>query len=623
MIKFKSAAAVLITLPVGLTFCTGAYAETANENRDDIVILYTNDVHCGVDMNIGYDGVALYRREMEALHDNVFLVDAGDAIQGMALGTLSKGADVVEIINSVGYSCMTLGNHEFDYTVPELLKRSDELACDYLCCNFFDIRTAEPLFKPYEIFDMGEKQIAFVGVTTPETFSSSTPTYFMDDDGNYIYTFSENGDELYDVVQASVDSARDEGADYVIIVGHLGEAENGTDWLAMDVVEHTNGVDALIDGHSHQETPCLMTKNKDGKEIPITQTGTKLANLGKMTISEDGAVKTELISTVPAPTDDMDIAPGSYVLREDGRYGDAQVNDVIYDVISKFNVRLEEVIGYSDFPLCDSDPQTGERRVRNGETNLGDFICDSLRTKYGTDIAIFNGGGIRAGIDAGEITYGDCMAVLPFQNSICCSVITGQQLLDLLELASMVYPEESGYFLHVSGMEYTIDESVPSSVELDEHLNFLGVNGEYRVRDVKINGQPIDLNKTYTVTSNSYILEDGGDGFIISGKTEPYLDQDDIDLDSFLDYIKNDLGGVVPAQYSDPYGSGRIKIVNGAEKAANTDSDEAPAKSSDTDKSTVKSPATDDRTDDCGAAAAAFELLLAAAAAWSRRKINS
>lgn len=611
-----SIAAALTMLPLGM-FLSSQTALAADNLSEDTVILYTNDVHCGIDTAIGYDGLKLYKREMEATHENVLLVDAGDAIQGGPIGTLSEGADIIEFMNAVGYDAAIPGNHEFDYTIPTLLKRSQELECNYLCCNFFDTRTNESVFMPYELFDTGDSKVAFVGITTPETFLSSTPTYFQDENRNFIYSFSESGDALYEVTQKSIDSARNDGADYVILVGHLGETDNGTNWLAMDVVEHTNGADALIDGHSHQETPMLMTKNKDGKEIPVSQTGTKLNNIGKMTISSDGSISTELIDTVPKPSEDMDISSDSYIERADGTYGDKEINEMIAEKNKELNDILGEVIGTVSFELYDSDPSTGIRKVRYGETNLGDFISDAIKNYAGAEIGLFNGGGIRSNIPAGDITYNDICTVLPYRNKFAASMLTGQQILDILEVGSMVYPSENGSFIQPSGLEYTIDESIPSSVKLDDHLCFIAVDGEYRVKDVKVNGEPLDLDRIYSVASCSYMLIDGGDSSVVSGKVTPYKNFEAADADIITEYIKNYLNGVIPESYKDPSGSGRIKIINSKTDKKEESQNESTQNSA---SQPVKSPNTGRNTPI--AASCALVLMFGVSAAAARKKIK-
>ena len=548
-----------------------AGAEEAGRS-DDIVILYTNDVHCGIDTNIGYDGLALYKREMQEKYKNVLLVDAGDAIQGMPIGTLSNGKYITQLMNAVGYDAAVPGNHEFDYTVAELMVRADELNCGYICANLYSNETNDLLFEPYKLIEAGDKTVAFVGATTPETLSSSTPVYFQNDSGEFIYTFGEKGD-LYKRLQDAVDGAKSEGADYVILLAHVGENWITEGWSAPEIAGNLTGIDAIIDGHSHEVTPSLKAKTKDGKDIVITQTGTKLENIGKMTITPDGKITTELINSVPTPGDDSAIPEDTW-LEPDGREGrfvDEAVNRLMLRIESEFSTILDREIGVSEYELTDKDPKTGLRRVRNGETNLGDLCADAYKYVLETDVSIVNGGGIRASMNAGKITYKDAMTVFPFANIALTAEVTGQQILDMLETGAKDYPGESGSFIHAAGIEYTIDESIESGVKLSDEGEFLGVDGEYRVKDVMINGKPLDTEKTYSLASHNYFLKNGGDGWILSGKCKILRDDVMTDSEVLSVYIRDTLGGVIPEKYSDPYGDGRIKTVN----AQTADSDDS------------------------------------------------
>ncbi|MBR1831038.1 MAG: 5'-nucleotidase C-terminal domain-containing protein [Ruminiclostridium sp.] len=553
------------------------YAEDSGKS-DDIVILYTNDVHCGIDVNIGYDGLALYKREMQAQYENVLVVDAGDAIQGMPVGTLSKGAYITRLMNAVGYDAATLGNHEFDYSLKTLQVRAEELDCGYVSANFYNKETGKPLFDAYKIIEAGDKKIAFVGATTPETLSGSTPIYFQNDAGEYIYGFGEDG-SIYELLQTAVDDARDDGADYVILLAHLGENYVREGWSAQEVVAELTGVDAVIDGHSHEVTPGITVKSKDGKDVVITQTGTKFANIGKMTITTDGRISTELINSVPAPDENSGIAEDTW-LEPDGREGifvDEAVNREMMMIESEYSDILDEKIGTSDYDLFTNDPETGDRLVRNHETNLGDLCADAYKYVLEADVGIVNGGGVRAPIKAGDITYKDAMAVFPFANMALVAEVTGQQILDILEEGAMYYPGETGSFIHVSGIEYTIDEGIPSSVKLDETATFLGVDGEYRVKNVLINGEPLDTSKTYTLASHNYYLKNGGDGYVFTGKCNIIRDNVMSDSDLIAVYIRDNLGGVIPEQYSELYGEGRIKFINSSiEGAADEEISEEP-----------------------------------------------
>lgn len=595
--------AMVVSVTAGVTTATEITAQAAEQ---DIVILYTNDVHCGVDDNIGYAGLALYKKEMQAQTPYVTLVDAGDAIQGAPIGTLSDGGYIIDIMNQVGYDFAIPGNHEFDYGMPRFLELSGKLNCGYYSCNFTNLATGAPVFAPYKMMDYGDTQVAFVGVSTPESFTKSTPTYFQDANGNYIYGFceDESGQALYNQVQVTVDAANAQGADYVILVGHLGNEGVSGQWSSEAVIKNTNGIDAVIDGHSH-ETYDKTFPNKDGEQIVVTQTGTKLKNIGKMTIKPDGTITTEMVNTVPdagfttytvqkndslskiakktlgssqawtiiynANKDKIKkpnlitagmvlTIPGGAAATEDGKFVDAAADAYIKQIQAQYSESLKTVLGSTSVDLTIKDPATGERAVRSAETNLGDLCADAYRYQLGADIGLINGGGVRDSIAAGTITYNDTLKVFPFGNMGCVVEATGQQIKDALEMASKDCPTENGGFLQVSGLTYTVDTSIPSSVKVDEKGNFQGVSGAYRVTDIKVGEEPLDVNKTYTVASHNYMLKSGGDGMVMFNGSKVVKDDVMVDVDVLSSYISEKLGGVVGEEYANPAGQGRIII---------------------------------------------------------------
>lgn len=455
--------AMTVFVTVGMT----AMAElTVQATDQDIVVLYTNDVHCGVDDNIGYAGLALYKKEMEAQTPYVALVDAGDAVQGAPIGTLSDGGYIIDIMNYVGYDFAIPGNHEFDYGMPRFLELSGKLNCGYYSCNFMNLTSGTPVFAPYKIVTYGDTQVAFVGVSTPESFTKSTPAYFQDGNGNYLYGFceDESGQALYNQVQAAVDGAKSQGAEFVILVGHLGNEGVSGQWTSQQIVKNTNGVDAVIDGHSH-ETYDKTCRNKDGEEVVVTQTGTKLKNIRKMTIKPDGTITTEMVTEVP----------GGAMATEDGKFVDAATDAYIKKIQAQYSESLKTVLGHTEVELTVKDPETGG-------------------------------------------------------------------------------------FLHVSGITYTINTSVPSNVKLDERGNFKNVSGVYRVGDILVNGEPLDVNKTYTVASHNYMLKSGGDGMAMFAGSKVVKDDVMVDVDVLSSYISEKLGGNVGADYGNPKGQGRIII---------------------------------------------------------------
>ena len=504
---------------------------------NDIVILYTNDVHCGVDDNLGYAGLATVKNALEAQGKHVVLVDNGDAVQGDTIGTLSNGEYIIDIMNEAGYDVATPGNHEFDYGMDQFLALTEKANFPYVSANFVDA-DGNTVLDPYVIKDVAGVKIAFVGISTPKTITTSTPKYFQDDNGNYIYGFmqDETGEKLYAAVQSAVDAARAEGAQIVIAMSHLGIEEDCSPWTSSEVIVNTTGIDAVLDGHSHSMLACEKVKNKDGQEVILSSTETKLAYIGCLTIKDDGSMTSTLIS-------------------------DNGMKDFVAGIQEEFEELVNTVVASTAVDLVIKDPASGERIVRVTETNLGDLCADAYRAMSGADVAIVNGGGVRADIPAGDITYGQIIAVHPFGNEMCVVECTGQEILDALELGCSKLPAESGGFLHVSGMTYTVDLNVESSVKLDENGMFVSVEGDRRVTEVTIGGEPLDPEKTYTLASHNYKLKDCGDGYSMFADNVFLQDSVMIDNQVLINYIVNVLGGTVGEEYADPYGQGRITII--------------------------------------------------------------
>lgn len=541
-----------MVMALGLMIPAAAAEGTAPaDTSGKIVILHTNDVHCGIDQTtkddaitgIGYAGVAAYKAEMEAAYgaSSVTLVDAGDAIQGGPIGTLTKGSAIVEIMNKVGYDLAIPGNHEFDYGMDNFLSLATEKAeYSYICSNFTDL-DGKAVFEPYKMLTYGDVKVAYVGIDTPETFVKSTPTYFQNDKGEYIYSFQQGNDgkDLYAAVQKSVDAAKAEGANYVVALGHLGDAGSTDVWKAQTVIANTTGINVFIDGHSHEQIEKTVP-NKDGENVVWAQTGTKLAAIGKLVIdTKTGEITNELVTGY----DKQDETVAAFVKEK---------NDA-------FEAELKKVVAKSEVELTTKDAE-GNRLVRSGETNLGDLCADAYRVMLGADVAFVNGGGVRADIAAGDITYESIINVHPFGNEACLVETTGQKILDALEFSASKYPDENGGFLQVSGLTYTINAGTPSSVTTNDENEFTGVTGDYRVTNVMVGEEPLDVNKTYTLASHNYMLKSGGDGFVMF-KTDKLL-KDSVMIDNavLINYIVDELGGNVTAeQYGEP--AGRIKIV--------------------------------------------------------------
>ena len=526
-----------------------------SEGPQDVFVLFTSDVHCGIDQNFGYVGLMEIKKAAEARGDIVFLVDDGDSLQGEPIGTMTRGQANLELMNAMGYDVACPGNHEFDYGMARFLELTRMADFPYVSCNFN--KSGELVFAPYVIKEANDWKIAFVGVTTPETLTTSTPRYFQDSDGNLIYGFmqDETGEKLYAAVQKAVDDARAEGADYVVVLGHLGNQAECEPWTYADVISHTNGIDAFLDGHSHDYDKVVM-KNKDGNSVVRQACGTKLDGIGYLTISAaDGSVDTGLYT---------------WSSKENAQTVFGIENEMTAEIekaVSVLDEKLSEVVATSAYKLTIHDPELVDdndkpiRIIRQMETNLGDLCADAYKDQSGADIAFVNGGGIRVSIEAGKITRNDILRVHPFGNMLTVIEVTGQQVLDALEWGAHMAPNENGGLLQVAGLTYEIHTYIDSSCKVDEKGAFAGVTGKYRVKNVFVGGEPLDLNKTYTLASHNYMLIDQGDGFTMFGSSKILQNSVKLDNQVLIDYITETLGGVIGEEYADPYGQGRIKFV--------------------------------------------------------------
>ena len=521
----------------------------------DIVVLFTSDVHCAVDQGWGYAGLQQIKNSLEAKGDHVLLVDNGDAIQGEPIGIFSSGKAVADLMSKAGYDAAIPGNHEFDYGMENFLEIAGSSTFPYLCCNL--MKDGKPVLEPYRVFDKGGKKIAFIGVTTPTTITGSSPKFFQDENGNFIYDFLQKdrtGQAVYDAIQKSADDARAEGADYVILLGHLGMYAAATPWDYASVAANTGGIDAILDGHSH-DFEQVRVKNKDGVEIPRSACGTKMKSIGWLRISsKDGAITTGLYDW------NNDVSATELLGL------DNDMSKAVAAAMEDVNKQMSEVIGKTSVDLTIYDPEAltddGQRVriVRRAETNLGDLVADAFRDQAGTDVAMVGGGDIRTDIPAGEFTRGDVLNVMPFTDDLCVAEVTGQQILDALEWGVHAMPNDFGSFMQVSGMSYEIDMSIPSSCTVDANGLFTGVEGERRVKNVNIGDVPIDPAGKYTLATDIYHLEEQGGGFTMFSEKD-LLRTVMVDNEAVMRYIENTLDGVVGEEYSDPYGNGRITAV--------------------------------------------------------------
>ena len=529
--------------------------EKPAEKNGDIYILFTSDVHCGVDQGFGYAGLMQIRETLEAQGYTTILVDNGDSIQGESLGTLTRGEAVIDLMNVMKYDVVTIGNHEFDYGMDRFLELAEKADFPYVSCNYN--KQGELVFKPYTIIEAAGKKIAFVGVSTPETMITSTPSYFQDENGNYIYGFisDDTGEALYKAVQDATDSARAEGADYVYVLGHVGMMGYTSNFGYADIIENTTGIDVFLDGHTH-DTEQVVMKNKEGKTVVRSAPGTKLSCIGYSHISaEKGIVDTNIWTW----TNDVSMPELLGI--------DNEASSAVAHALEELSKTIDTVVARSNVLLTIYDPEAKDnsgnpiRMIRRAETNLGDLCADAFKAAGRADIASLGGGGIRTNINKGDITYGDLLKVFPFGNYLCVIEATGQQILDALEWGSKGIPGEFGGFLHVSGMTYEIDASVKSGCKADDNNMQIGIEGPRRVKNVMIGGEPLDPAKTYTVASSDYVLLSNGDGLTAFDGCKVLQDRVKLDIQLLIEYIVDDLGGEIGAEYLELTGQDRIVIT--------------------------------------------------------------
>ncbi len=600
MRRLISAAAAML---LALSTAPMTAAQAADENRG-IVILHTNDVHCGVNADeatFGYAELAAYQAKLTADGYEVILTDAGDFTQGDVIGTLSDGEYLIDIMNKIGYDYAAVGNHEFDYGMEQFFNFEELADFELLSCNFVSADDNSAIITPYATAELPNCTVGFIGISTPQTLTSTKPTNFTDADGNRIYDFFSdgNGQQLYDCVQSVTDSLRGEhGADYVIALAHLGTEGEENPWTSYKVIENTYGIDAVIDGHSHTVIDGEAVKNKVGEEVLLSSTGSKMQYIGQITIDENG-VSAELI------------ANDEYSVTEDTSTEEykayAETAGYIKSIEADYAEIIETVVAKSDVDLTTVDPENPEiRLIRNSETNLGNLCADAYRIMMGADCAVVNGGGVRADIKAGDITYGDIVSVHPFGNEICLVEATGQEILDALEIGAFLYPEENGSFFHVSGITFELHSYIPSPVQIDESWIVTGIDGERRIKNAAIGGEAIDADKIYTLASHNYLIKSGGCECSMFMDNNLLADSVILDNRILIDYITEELGGVIGEEYSNPYGEGRITVVS--EKPAD---------------STEVSDNTDKNSPDTGVDGICVVLgvgIISAAAMWLSRK---
>ena len=521
--------------------------------QHNLTLLVTSDIHAGVEDNWTLAGVYEKRKEYEAKGDYTLLIDDGDLFQGGLLSSVSKGADLIDIANATGYDIMTMGNHEFDYGMDQFLKNAQKLKNPYISCNFN--KDGKLIFKPYVIKEFDGVKFAFIGINTPDSLTTSTPKYFQDGNGNFIYGFfqGDNGETFYAKIQEAIDSAKSEGANYVVVVGHVGQKETSGPYEYTDVISHTQGIDVFLDGHSH-DTDQVNMKDKNGHNVFRMGVGTKLACIGVVTFTPAGTIEHELLA-YEKPAE----------VTESVKY-DNVVSQLIESKNKQIGDSMSAVVGHTEYPLYIYDPEAKDdagkpiRIVRRMETNLGDLVADAYKARTGAECSYTNSGGVRVNVESGDIKISDIKNVQPFGNIVCVLNVTGQQILDAMEWGCHVTPKESGGFPQVSGITFELDTSIADPCKVDDNGMCAGIEGERRVKNLMINDTPVDPNKKYKLATLSYTALDHGDGYTAFDGCEVLEMGVAEDYTLVVDYIKENLGGKIPETYSAPYGEGRIKI---------------------------------------------------------------
>ncbi|MBO5935155.1 MAG: 5'-nucleotidase C-terminal domain-containing protein [Clostridia bacterium] len=525
-------------------------AATFAKDSETIVILYENDVHCAVE---GYSKLAAMKNELKSEYEYVGVVSSGDFVQGGTLGAVSKGEYIVELMNLVGYDAIAPGNHEFDYTISRLTELYELSETKYISCNFAKIGEEKTYFEPYTIVSYGDVDIAYIGIITPETITSARPSQFRNENGEIIYTFNES--RLYELVQESIDEATEEGADYVIALSHIGYDESGELNDVTDVIENTDGLDVVLDAHSHSVIEEKIVKDKSGDDVLLSSTGTGFENIGKLTIA-NGEFDTELVKTETYTKTDADV--DAYI---------AEINESYAELGNR-------KIGESKVELITHNEE-GTRLVRTAETNLGNLCSDALFFVTNADVSYVNGGGLRAPIKSGDMTFNDIYSVFPFNNRIVTAEITGQVLLDMLEMSMISYPQEDGAFPHMSGITFSVNKSIPSSIKVDENGFFTKVDGDYRVYDVKVldkesgNYKALELDKKYILAAADYYILNFGSGMSMFKDAKVVESEGMLDVEVLERYITDNLNGVIGEEYKDVVN--RITFTDGYENADNED----------------------------------------------------
>ncbi len=544
-----------LVLALAMMLCAFAPAMAEGALAGKLVILHTNDIHgraVATDDVLGYARIASLKKNLQAQGAEVLLVDAGDFSQGTPLVNLGYGKNAVEFMNIAGYDLATLGNHEFDWGSDNMEQNMANAKFAVICANLTRAADGTTVFPANKIYETAIGKVGFFGLDTPETMTKTHPDKVKG------ITFAQ-GEELVAVAQAQVAELEAAGCDLIVCLGHLGEDDESIGNRSIDVLEKVTGIDLFIDGHSHTTIDGGVIEG----ETLRTSTG-EYSNAVGYVVAEK--VTEEEVTSVA-------LTAGLWTMEEDAEAAlalgaglaiDEEVAAVVNTINDAVEAELSATFAKTEV-LLDGNRAPG---VRTQETNLGDFAADAIlwaaKQAVGedkVDAALTNGGGIRASIEAGDVTMKTMKTVFPFGNEVATLTITGAELLEALEAATWSTPEAIGAFPQVAGIEFTIDTTVAyeNGEQYPNSTYYAPAKPGSRVTIATVGGEAWAADAEYVIATNDFTAA-GGDTYYVFAypftqtgyKTGVALE------DALVNYTQTVLGGVIGEQYAEP--AGRIII---------------------------------------------------------------
>lgn len=479
-----------------------------------IVILYENDVHCNL------NNYARMKALANAIGDTAWvgMTSSGDYLHGGTAGAISEGHYILDVMREMNYDAIGLGNHEFDFGLAHLLNIMDEKQMPVVSLNLRQMHTDSLLFAPYIIRQYGKRRVAFLGVVTPESLVSEAYSFY-DKKGTQLYNLCENN--MVEVVQSTIDKVRGQGVDYVVLLSHLGEASAKKFITSTQLISQTHGIDVVLDGHTHSRLVCDTVMNSRGEAVLVSQTGSRFKNVGKLLITPNGHISTELIP-VDSLTDE-----------------DAGVRAVLDSIDARMSEVISEKVCHSLYPMDILDAN-GRQLVRYRETCIGNLVTDAFRAMTGAQLAVNNGGGIRAPLVAGDWTYGNIVDALPYNNYLTLVKIKGNKLVELLLATTSNTPMEDGQFPQISGFRFILNEKAEGEARISSLEILDDRSGRYK---------PVNPDAEYTLCTTDYCVTGGGMYGVLR---DAEILQENIMLynQAFIKYVTEYLDGEIPERYA-------------------------------------------------------------------------